>query len=102
MEGCRSVKRIFTRLFALLYPYFQGMTSRTGAPFWLGRISPYIPNTSMVSGFMASSRRKASVYGHGSIRAARAGMAPESATVTNSTKRALPSGSTRWIRSFSE
>ena len=35
--GCLSVKLNLTMDFAFLKPYFQGMTTRMGAPFWLGR-----------------------------------------------------------------
>jgi hypothetical protein len=48
-------------LLALLKPYFQGTTSRTGAPFCLGSTSPYMPKASSVSGCMASSSRRPSV-----------------------------------------
>ena len=37
---------------ALLKPYFHGITTRTGAPFWLGSTWPYIPTVSRVSGCM--------------------------------------------------
>jgi hypothetical protein len=43
-----------------LKPYFQGTTSRTGAPFWLGSTSPYMPKVSSVSGCIASSMRRPS------------------------------------------
>ena len=33
-----------------LKPYFQGTTSRTGAPFCGGSTSPYRPKASSVSG----------------------------------------------------
>ena len=40
LMGCRSTNRICTIDFALLNPYFQGTTSRIGAPFCLGSTSP--------------------------------------------------------------
>mgnify|MGYP003694336751 CR=1 FL=1 len=46
---------------ALLKPYFQGMTTRIGAPFWLGSTCPYMPTVSSVSGCIASSSRSPSV-----------------------------------------
>ena len=51
---------------ALLKPYFHGMTTRTGAPFWLGSTWPYMPTVSSVSGCIASSSRSPSVYGQSS------------------------------------
>ena len=46
--------------FADLKPYFHGMTTRTGAPSWLGNTSPYKPKVSSVSGCIASSIRRPS------------------------------------------
>ena len=86
----------------LLKPYFQGTTARTGAPFWFGKTSPYMPNASKVSGCIASSRRRPSTYGHSSTREPTNGIVFGSASVTNSTNLALPVGSTRLISSASE
>ena len=38
--GCSSTSAIFTIDLMPLKPYFHGTTSRTGAPFWLGRVAP--------------------------------------------------------------
>ena len=38
--GSVSVRRIRTMDLALLNPYFQGITTRTGAPFWFGKTWP--------------------------------------------------------------
>ena len=46
---------------ALLNPYFHGITTRIGAPFWFGSTWPYIPTVSRVSGWSASSSRSPSV-----------------------------------------
>ena len=40
VSGCFSTKRILTSDLPLLKPYFQGTTTRTGAPFWFGSMSP--------------------------------------------------------------
>jgi len=40
VDGMRSVKRIRTMDLTLLKPYFQGTTSRSGAPFWFGSHLP--------------------------------------------------------------
>jgi hypothetical protein len=40
LTGCWSTKRSLTIDLMLLKPYFHGTTSRSGAPFWLGRTSP--------------------------------------------------------------
>ena len=64
--GWRSVKRISTIDLMLLKPYFQGTTSRSGAPFWFGSGCPYRPTARIVSGCMASSMRSPSTYGHSS------------------------------------
>ena len=53
-------KRILTIDLADLKPYFQGKTMRTGAPFWFGNTSPYIPKLNSASGCIASSMRKPS------------------------------------------
>ena len=45
---------------APLKPYFQGTTSRKGAPFWFGSTRPYIPTARIVRGCIASSRRSPS------------------------------------------
>ena len=58
--GWWSVSVIFTTDLMLLNPYFHGTTNRIGAPFWLGRVFPYNPVASKVSGCIASSRRKPS------------------------------------------
>ncbi|MOA42059.1 hypothetical protein D3C78_1640810 [compost metagenome] len=58
--GSFSTSRILTSDLADLKPYFHGTARRNGAPFWLGRTLPYTPNTSIASGFMASSIRKPS------------------------------------------
>ncbi|MNW04753.1 hypothetical protein D3C71_2008890 [compost metagenome] len=61
VPGSFSVRRMVTMLLALLKPYFQGTTRRSGAPFCLGSSFPYIPKASKASGCMASSRRRPSV-----------------------------------------
>ena len=99
--GCFSTKRIRTSDLALLKPYFHGTTTRTGAPFCAGSTSPYIPNVSSVSGCMASSIRRPSVYGQSITGAPSPGICFRSASVTNSTNLALPVGSTRLISSDS-
>src|SRR5205814_9396637 len=97
-----SVKRIVTIDVPLLKPYFQGTTTRTGAPFWLGSTSPYRPKPSSASGCIASSMRRPSTYGQSSTREPTYGIVFGSASVTNSTYLALPVGSTRLISSASE
>ena len=83
-------------------PYFHGTTSRTGAPFWFGSTSPYMPNASSVSGCMASSMRRPSTYGQSSTREPTKGMVLGSASEMNSTNFALPVGSTFSISLASE
>ena len=58
--GCFSTSLIFTSDLMLLKPYFHGTTRRTGAPSWLGRVSPYMPKQSKARGCIASSRRSPS------------------------------------------
>src|SRR2546430_9987132 len=53
----RSIRTID---FALLKPYFQGTTTRIGAPFWFGRTWPYMPTVRSVNGWSASSSRSPS------------------------------------------
>jgi hypothetical protein len=96
------MKQIFTSDLPLLKPYFHGATSRSGAPFWLGSTSPYMPKASRVSGCMASSRRRPSTYGPSSTLELNPGMVLGSASVTNSTYFALPSGCTWLINAESE
>ena len=86
-------------LLPLLKPYFHGTTMRTGAPFWLGNTSPYMPKASSASGFMASSSRRASTYGHSSTREPTPGMVFGSAWEMNSTYFALLAGSTALMSS---
>src|SRR2546422_7663156 len=64
--GSALVSRIRTIDFALLKPYFQGTTTRIGAPFWFGRTWPYMPTVRSVNGWSASSSRSPSVYGQSS------------------------------------
>ncbi|MNL49746.1 hypothetical protein D3C87_1727040 [compost metagenome] len=60
----------------------------------MGKTLPYRPNTSMASGFMASSMRSASTYGQSRTPARTPGMFSRCTAVTNSTYLALPVGST--------
>ena len=55
VTGCWSVSVILSIDLMLLKPYFHGTTSRIGAPFWFGSMSPKTPTAMMVSGCMASS-----------------------------------------------
>ena len=77
-----------------LKPYFHGTTSLTGAPFWLGRVSPYRPTASRVSGCMASSSRNPSTYGQARLSSPPVwpGISAGRTTDSNATERALPSG----------
>src|ERR1039457_2712374 len=90
--GCLSVKLTFTMDFAFLKPYFHGLTTRMGAPFWLGSTSPYQPNVSRHSGFIASSIRSPSEYGQ-SYPPALSGMSLLLSSERNCTNLALGSGS---------
>ena len=93
------MKRILTIDLTPLKPYFQGTTSRSGAPFWFGSILPYRPTAISVSGCIASSRRSPSTYGHFSTGTRWPGICFGSSSVVNSTNLALPVGSRRLIRS---
>ena len=68
-----STSAILTIDLMLLKPYFHGTTSRSGAPFWLGRSRPYMPVARIASGCIASSMRSPSRYGQSSTLAPLAG-----------------------------
>ena len=55
VAGVRRVNSISTIDLMPLKPYFQGMMSRSGAPFWFGSSRPYTPTVIRVSGCIASS-----------------------------------------------
>src|SRR5216684_8577141 len=64
--GCSSTNRILTIDLIPLNPYFQGTTSRRGAPFCFGSGLPYSPIARIASGWVASSMRSPSTYGQSS------------------------------------
>src|SRR6185295_16045695 len=93
LSGCFSVNLILTIDLMCLNPYFHGTASRSGAPFCGGTTSPYRPTVRMVSGCIASSRRRPSTYGQRSTGWRTPGICFGSYRVVNSTYLALPVGS---------
>src|SRR5579863_5076279 len=86
----------------LLNPYFQGITMRMGAPFWLGSLSPYMPKHSSARGCIASSMRNPSTYGSGMPAYLPKGICLESHRVSNATYLAFAVGSTCLMSALSE
>src|SRR5262245_28389056 len=99
--GWRSVKRISTIDLMPLKPYFHGVISRSGAPFWFGSTLPYSPTASIASGFMASSMRRHSTYGHSSTGYRWPGISAGRITVLNATYFAFDVGLKRLSTSAS-
>ncbi len=89
----RGTKRNETIDLMLLNPYFQGTTSRIGAPFWFGSIFPYRPTARSVRGCIASSMRSPSTYGQSSTWRRWPGICSGSYSVRNSTNFAREVGS---------
>ena len=86
---------IFTIDLIPLKPYFHGTTSRSGAPFWAGSSCPYRPTAKSVSGCIASSIRRPSMYGQGRTSPFWPGIRLGSSSVSNATYSTPPIGSTR-------